>query len=173
VDFRRRLELAAAELERRLSALPRDQWRIEPYPLTGERRNTLVVLGATGVFVISATYPPGSWDDVVTVSRLAEKIQQLLPGYAGQVQPAICHPFTSLQPRVWYRPDEHRTWVGAWLVGGGSLIPWLEHFDRGHGLSLSDLERFDTLAETNWLRPAIAAAPTWPPLPNSPVHPQE
>ena len=37
VDFRRRLELAVAELERRLAALPRDRWRIEPYPLTGER----------------------------------------------------------------------------------------------------------------------------------------
>ena len=37
VDFRRRLELAVAELERRLSALPADRWRIEPYPLTGER----------------------------------------------------------------------------------------------------------------------------------------
>src|SRR5690349_7569650 len=34
VDFRRRLELATSELEHRLSVLPRDQWRIEPYPLT-------------------------------------------------------------------------------------------------------------------------------------------
>jgi hypothetical protein len=173
VDFRRRLELAEAELERRLSILSRDQWRIEPYPLTGERRNTLMVFGATGVFVISATYPPGSWDDVVAVSRLAEKIQQLLPGYAGQVEPAICHPFASLAPRVWYRADEEGTWVGAWLVGGDSLIPWLEHFDCEHGLGPGDLKRFDTLAQTNWLKPAIAAAPTWPPLPNSRVHPQE
>ncbi len=125
VDFRRRLELAAAELERRLSVLPRDQWRIEPYPLTGERRNTLMVLGSRGVFVISATYPPGSWDDVIAVSRLAGKIQLLLPGYAGHVQPAICHPFASLQPRVWYRADEEGTWVGAWLLGGDSLIDWL------------------------------------------------
>ena len=99
VDFRRRLELAVAEVERRLAALPRNRWRIEPYPLTGERRNTLLVLGETGVFVISATYAPGHWDDVLTVSTLAGKIQQLLPGYAGQVQPAICHPFTALTPQ--------------------------------------------------------------------------
>jgi hypothetical protein len=165
VDFRRRLELAAAELEHRLSALPGDRWRVEPYPLTGERRNTLMVLGVRGVFVISATYPPGSWDDVVAVNRLAGKIQMLLPGYAGRVQPAICHPFDSLEPRVWYRADAHGTWVGAWLVGGDSLFPWLEHFGREHGLGSGDLERFDSLTAPSWLRPAIVAAPSWPPLP--------
>jgi hypothetical protein len=174
VDFRRRLELAAAELERRLSALPRDQWRVEPYPLTGERRNTLMVLGVTGVFVISATYPPGSWDDVVAVNRLAGKIQTLLPGYGGQVRAAICHPFASLHPRLWYRADENDTWVGAWLIGGDQLIHWLEHFGREHGLGSGDLERFDALAETNWLRPAIVAAPSWPPLPEpGQLRPQE
>jgi hypothetical protein len=165
VDFRRRLELATAELEHRLSVLPRDQWRIEPYPLTGERRNTLMVLGPTGVFVISATYPPGSWDDVVAVNRLAGKIQMLLPGYVGRVRPAICHPFVSLQPRDWYRADEHGSWVGAWLVGGDSLLPWLVHFGCEHGLGTGDLERFDALAAANWLKPAIVAAPSWPPLP--------
>jgi hypothetical protein len=173
VDFRRRLELAAAELERRLSVLPGDQWRIEPYPLTGERRNTLMVLGATGVFVISATYPPGSWDDVVAVNRLAGKVQTLLPGYVGQVQPAICHPFASLQPRIWYRADDHSNWVGAWLIGGNSLIQWLERFGSAQGLGAGDLERFDELAKPNWLRPAIPTAPTWPPVPDqAPSEPQ-
>ena len=167
VDFRRRLELAAAELEHRLSALPSDQWRIEPYPLTGERRNTLMLIGVRGVFVISATYPPGSWDDLVAVNRLAGKIQMLLPGYAGHVQPAICHPFASLEPRVWYRADEHGAWVGAWLIGGDSLLRWLEHFGREHGLGSGDLERYDALTAPNWLRPAIVAAPSWPPLPEA------
>ena len=78
VDFRRRLELAVAELERRLAPLPADRWRIEPYPLTGERRNSLLLLGETGVFVISATYAPGHWDDVIAVSKLARKVQVLL-----------------------------------------------------------------------------------------------
>src|SRR6185312_10587964 len=45
VDFRRRLTLAVRELERRLSVLPAGRWRIEPYPLSGERGNTLLVLG--------------------------------------------------------------------------------------------------------------------------------
>lgn len=167
VDFRRRLELAAAELERRLAFLPSDRWRIEPYPLTGERRNTLLVLGETGVFVISATYAPGHWDDVVTVSTLAGKIQQLLPGYAGLVQPAICHPFSSLAPRVWHRADEYGDWVGAWLVGGNSLIEWLAHFGTEHGLGPRDLERFEQLAKPNWLTAAIPAPPSWPPLPDT------
>src|SRR5437764_14676079 len=78
-----------------LSGLPADRWRIEPYPLTGERRNTVLVLGETGIFVISATYAPGHWDDVITVHKLARKIQVLLPGYGGAVQPAISHPFSS------------------------------------------------------------------------------
>ena len=167
VDFRRRLELAVAELECRLAALPRDCWRIEPYPLTGERRNTLLVLGDTGVFVIAATYAPGHWDDVVTVSMLAGKIQHLLPGYAGQVHPAICHPFTSLAPRDWHRADEHGDWVGAWLLGGDSVIEWLVHFGTEHGLGPGDLERFEELAKPNWMNAAIPAPPSWPPLPDT------
>jgi hypothetical protein len=174
VDFRRRLGLAVMEVERRLSFLAADRWRIEPYPLTGERGNSLLVMGETGVFVISATYAPGHWDDVVAVSRLASKLQLLLPGYPGQVQPAICHPFTAFHPRLWHRADECGEWVGAWALGGDSLIGWLEHFGSGHGLGTGDLGRFDELATPNWLRPAIPAAPTWPPLTDTaPSHPQE
>jgi hypothetical protein len=44
VDFQRRLELAASELRARLSQLPASRWRIEPYPLTGERRNRFVTV---------------------------------------------------------------------------------------------------------------------------------
>ncbi len=165
VDFRRRLELAVSELERRLSGLPADRWRIEPYPLTGERRNTLLLLGGTGVFVISATYAPGHWDDVIAASKLARKVQLLLPGYAGQVQPAICHPFSSGQPRLWHRPDQDGTWAGAWVLGGDSVIGWLKHFGAEHGLGPADLERFDELAKSNWLKPAIPVAPSWPEIP--------
>ena len=50
VDFRRRLELAVGELKRKLTPLSADRWRIQPYPLTGERGNTLLLLGETGVF---------------------------------------------------------------------------------------------------------------------------
>jgi hypothetical protein len=168
VDFHRRLEVAASELRARLSQLPADRWRIEPYPLTGERRNTLVILGETGVFVVSATYSPGHWDDVIAVSTLARKIQVLLPGYGGPVHPAICHPFTSTEPRIWHRPDEHGDWVGAWLVGGDSVVGWLLHFGARHGLSSGDLARFDELATPNWLTGAIATAPSWPQIHQSP-----
>ena len=164
VDFHRRLELAVEELEYRLSRLRADRWRIEPYPLTGERRNTLLLLGECGVFVISTTYAPGHWDDVIAVNRLARKIQRLLPGYSGQVQAAVCHPFTATRPRIWYRPDEYGDWVGAWLIGGDSVIEWLEHFGPKHGLNTSDLARFDALARRNWLKGAIPTPPSWPPI---------
>jgi hypothetical protein len=168
VDFRRRLEVAVAELERRFVALPADRWRIEPYPLTGDRRNTLLVLGETGVFVISATYAPGHWDDVIAVRGLAEKIQVLLPGYADAVHAAICHPFTPTAPRIWHRPDGEGRWVGAWLVGGDSVLEWLWHFGPRHGLGPADLERFDGLAKANWLTGAIQGPPTWPPVGKAP-----
>jgi len=48
--------------------------------------HSLLIMGESGVFVLSATYAPGHWDDVITVSRLAGKIQILLPGYHGQVR---------------------------------------------------------------------------------------
>ena len=147
VDFHRRLRLAVSELERRLAALPQERWRIEPYPLTGERRNTLLVMGERGVFVISATYAPGHFDDVITVSRLARKIQMLLPGYPGQVQAAICFPFSSVRPRIWYRADDRGEWLGAWVVGGDSVIEWLEDFGPEHGLATADLHRFDELCQ--------------------------
>jgi hypothetical protein len=164
VDFRRRLELAARELEARLVQLPADRWRIEPYPLTGERRNTFVIIGETGIFVVSATYAPGHWDDVIAVTKLARKIQRLLPAYSGQVQPAVCHPFTATRPRIWHRPDEHGDWGGAWLTGGDSVIEWLEHFGPEHGLTAADLARFDELARPNWLTGAIPTPPSWPPI---------
>ena len=167
VDFHRRLELATAELRARLGPLPAERWRIEPYPLTGERRNTLLVLGDTGIFVISATYAPGHWDDVVTVSTLARKVQALVPGYDGDVRPAICHPFSATEPRIWHRADERGDWVGAWLVGGDSVLGWLLHFDSERGLTPADLTLFDTLSRPNWLRGAIPTTATWPQLSDS------
>jgi hypothetical protein len=168
VDFQRRLELAASELRVTLARLPPGRWRVEHYPLTGERRNTFLIMGETGIFVVSATYAPGHWDDVIAVTTLASKIQVLLPGYRGQVRPAICHPFTPTEPRIWYRPDEHGDWVGAWLVGGDSVIGWLMQFGPQHGLSTGDLASFDALAKANWRKGAIPTAPSWPQIREAP-----
>ena len=103
------------ELERRLSVLPADRWRIEPYPLTGERGNTLLVLGETGVFVISATYAPGHWDDVITVNRLARKIQALLPGY-----PARCARRSAIRSRR----CRHASGIARTSEANGSRRGW-------------------------------------------------
>ena len=166
VDFHRRLRLAVSELEVKLGPLPQDRWRIEPYPLTGERRNTLLIMGETGVFVISATYAPGHWDDVLAVNKLAGKVQRLLAGYPGEVRPAICHPFSAVRPRLWHRPDEQGEWVGAWLIGGDSVLEWLAHFGSDHGLAPADLSCFDRLARPDWLKAAIPTPATWPRIPD-------
>ena len=163
VDFQRRLAIAVSELQATLRRLPADRWRVEPYPLTGERRNTLLVIGESGVFVLSATYAPGHWDDVVTVSRLAEKIQLLLPGYSGLVRGAICHPFTATNPRIWHRPDEHGDWVSSWVLGRDCVIDWLEHFGHQDGLNPNDLDRFDELTQPDWRTGAIPTPASWPP----------
>lgn len=127
----------------------------------------MLLLGETGVFVIIATYAPGHWDDVVAASKLARKVELLLPGYQRHIQPAICHPFTATRPRLWHRPDEHGDWVGGWVLGGDSIIDWLMHFGSEHGLNAADLERFDQLAKPNWLKPAIPCPPSWPPIPEA------
>jgi hypothetical protein len=50
------------------------------------------------------------------------------------------------------------------VLGGDSVIDWLEHFGTEHGIGAADLERFDQLARPNWLKPAIPAPPSWPPV---------
>ena len=68
------------------------------------------------------------------------------------------------RPRIWHRPDEHGEWIGAWLIGGNSVIAWLEHFGPEHGLNAHDLARFDALTKPNWLTSAIPTPPSWPPV---------
>ena len=132
------------------------------------------IQGEAGVFVISATYAPGHWDDVIAVNKLARKVQLLLPGYSGDVRPAICHPFTPTPPRLWHRADDHGDWIGAWLLGGDSVIEWLQHFGPAHGLGTTDLEHFDQLSKPNWLKAAIPTPPSWPPIQHTaPFGPQE
>lgn len=164
LDFRLRLEVAVDQVASILRALPADRWRLAPFPLPGDRGNSLLLVGETGVFVLSATFAPGHWDDIVTVHRLAAEIQWLLPGYAGQVVPAICHPFSTAAPRLWHRAAEPGEWVGAWVLGGDALLSWLDQFRGRAGFSPADLERLDRLASRPWRRGAIPAAPSWPPV---------
>ena len=66
-------------------------------------------------------------------------------------------------------PTSHGDWVGAWLVGGDSVVNWFMHFGTEHGLNAADLTRFDELAKSNWLKAAIPTAPSWPQINEAPV----
>lgn len=166
VDLRRRLEYAGDELLKTLKRLPHTQFRVEPFPLAGDRRNTFLVLGPTGVFVIVGSHSAGAqWEDLVYVHGLGASIQALLPGWRGEVQAAICHEstFYTDPPRRWFRAGEDGVWIGVWRVGDQSLLGWITELESEHPLGAGDLAQFDDLARPRWRGPAVPARRTWPP----------
>ncbi len=144
VDFQRRLELAASELRARLAQLPADRWRIEPYPLTGERRNTFVILGETGIFVDQRhlrTRALGRRDR-------SQQARQQDPGAAARLRRARSSRRSATRSR---RPSPG-SGIGPTSTATGSApgwsaaTPWSSgsmHFGPQHGLSAADLARFD------------------------------
>jgi hypothetical protein len=66
-----------------------------PYPLTGERRNTLLLLGETGVFVISASgstmssssTPRGRVVFKLAFGGLEDRPDEMLHSFAGGASP--------------------------------------------------------------------------------------
>ena len=161
VDRSRRLVACEAKVGLKLSELPRDRWVVDSYVLVGGHRVPFVVLGETGVFGIwpldGAHHPrdPAFFDDAAKV------LQNLLPGYAGEVQAGMCRAFDpTMQPRWWFAPPAK---VGGWVMGLDWLIPWLEHFGTEHGLRAEDVARFDRLAGPHWERRARGV-----PLPRPP-----
>ena len=164
VDRRRQLQMDAAELEARLSALPVGRWRIVACPVAGDRGNSLLILGETGVFVVGATSRAGHFDELLVVSELAQKVQSLLPGYTGVVQAAVCDPHSAQAPRLWYRRDRYGRWTRAWLVGGDWIVGWLGFFGSEHGLRVDDLAWFDRLVDPHSSSGPVRARQTWPPI---------
>ena len=161
VDRSRRLVACEAKVGLKLSELPRDRWVMDSYVLVGVHRVPFVVLGETGVFGIwpldGAPHPqdPAYFDDGAKV------LQNLLPGYAGEVQAGMCRAFDpTMQPRWWLAPPAK---VGGWVMGLDWLIPWLEHFGTEHGLGTEDVARFDRLAGPHWERRAKGVPLSRPP----------
>jgi hypothetical protein len=145
LDTSHRLQIAEARVAETLAALPSDQWLLEPYALIAGHRIPFLVLGETGVFVICALTGPAAWDELRLPAQVAEEhVMPQLPGYTGAIRVGLCRALAppGIEPRWWCRPGE----PGAWVMGLDWLLPWIKHFDRDHGLSVTDLNRLRELA---------------------------
>ena len=144
LDTSHRLAFAEARVAETLAGLPPDCWLVERYVLIAGHRIPFLVLGDTGVFVICALTGPPAWDELRLPAQVAEHVASALPGYTGPMHVGLCRPLAppGLEPRWWCRPGE----PGAWVMGREWLISWIEHFEPGHGLGVTDLERLRQLA---------------------------
>jgi hypothetical protein len=146
LDTSHRLHVAEARVAETLGALSSDRWLLERYALIAGHRIPFLVLGETGVFVICALTGPAAWDELRLPAQVADQhVMPQLPGYAGAIRVGLCRALAppGIEPRWWCRPGE----PGAWVMGLDWLIPWIEHFDRGHGLGVTDLQRLRELSQ--------------------------
>jgi hypothetical protein len=145
LDTSHRLQVAEARVAQMLGTLPSDRWLIERYALIAGHRIPFLVLGETGVFVVCALTGPPAWDELALPAQVAEQhIMPTLPGYTGAMRVGLCRALatSAIEPRWWCRPGE----PGVWMMGLESLIPWIEHFDTGHGLGITDIKHLRELA---------------------------
>jgi len=146
----RRIAVAEARVGEALARLPRGRWLVERYVLIAGQRIPFLVLGETGVFALWAFDEAPGWEDLASVNRAAAAVQELLPGYAGQVQIGLCRAFDPIRPRWWYASQSHS---GAWLLGLNWLEPWLAHFGNADGLADGDVALTVSLAGPRWREP--------------------
>jgi len=163
IEYARRLRAAEARVNAELHRLPSDAWFVEQYVLVDAHRVPFVIAGPTGVFVMYAT--DGGWrpSDLYVLSRLAETVQEQLPGYGGHVEVVMCLAFDEIKPRAWYGGERYQG-RGGWVLGIGSLLGWLRSFDTGHGLSRADVQRLHHEAGPFWDRRSTARLPATPNL---------
>ena len=144
LDTSHRLAIAEARVAETLAGLASDRWLVERYVLVGGHRIPFLVLGDTGVLIICALTGPPAWDELRLPAQVAEHVASALPGYTGPMHVGLCRPLAppGIEPRWWCRPGE----PGAWVMGREWLIPWIKHFEPGHGLGATDLKRLRQLA---------------------------
>jgi hypothetical protein len=144
LDTSHRLANAEARVAETLAGLPSDRLLVERYVLIAGHRIPFLVLGEAGVFVICALTGPPAWDELRLRAEVAEHVASALPGYAGPMHVGLCRALASpgIEPRWWCRPGE----PGAWVMGLEWLTRWIEHFEPGHSLGVTDLERLRQLA---------------------------
>ena len=144
LDTSHRLAIAEALVAETLAGLPSHRWLVERYALIAGHRIPFLVLGETGVFIICALTGPPAWDELRLPAQVAEHVAATLPGYTGPMHVGLCRALAppGIEPRWWCRPGE----PGAWVMGLEWLTRWIEHFEPGHGFSVTDLERLRRLA---------------------------
>ncbi len=151
VDNHRRLAVADARLNDVLASLPRDRWFVERYVVFAGHSVPFLVLGETGVFAVWGAPGAPRWRDLPFYHRISANIKSALPGYAGPVHAGICRAFEpDAIPRWWCRAGDPG---GAWVIGLGWVIGWLEHFGVEHGLGVADIARLRQLAGPRWGQP--------------------
>jgi hypothetical protein len=147
LDRSRRLAVAEARVGEVLDRLPRDRWLVERYVLVAGQRVPFLLVGETGVFCLWAFDEAPGWEDLRFVNRAAAAVQELLPGYAGDVRVGLCRAFDPVTPRWWFASQSGS---GAWLLGLNWLEQWLAHFGDAHGFADADVAWTARLAGPRW-----------------------
>ena len=155
VENRRRAG-ARTRLGEDLAVLDRRSWHVERDVTVAGVTLPFVVFGPRGLFALTSSH---GWamSDLTILDGAARDLATLLPTYPDPVRAAIYLPYDPVAPRSWF--NEHG--VGGWILGGGHLPGFLEHFED-HGFSRSDIEVLR--ARSTPQRPAR-------PLPHLPVQP--
>jgi hypothetical protein len=92
------------------------------------------MFGPRGLFALTSSQGC-AMSDLTVLESAAGELAAVLPAYPDPVRAAIYLPYDPVAPRSWF--NEHG--AGGWIVGGGHLLEFLEHFED-HGFSRSDIE---------------------------------
>jgi hypothetical protein len=130
----RRRAAARTRLGEELARLDRRSWHVERDVTVTGVTLPFVVFGPRGLFALTSSQGC-AMSDLTVLESAADELAAVLPAYPDPVRAAIYLPDDPVAPRSWF--NEHG--AGGWIVGGGHLLEFLEHFED-HGFSRSDIE---------------------------------
>jgi hypothetical protein len=130
----RRRAAARTRLGEDLAMLDRRYWHVERDVTVAGVTFPFVVFGPRGVFALTSSH---GWDmsDLTVLESASKDLAGMLPCHADPVRAAIYLPYDVSAPRSWFNGQG----AGGWIVGGGHLLEFLEHFND-HGFAASDIE---------------------------------
>ena len=130
----RRRAAARTRLGEDLAMLDRRYWHVERDVTVAGVTFPFVVFGPGGLFALTSSH---GWDmsDLTVLESASKDLAGMLPCHADPVRAAIYLPYDVSAPRSWFNGQG----AGGWIVGGGHLLEFLEHFND-HGFAASDIE---------------------------------